>query len=756
MIPLYTIAVFLSAALLFTLQPMIAKRLLPVLGGSPAVWNTAMMFFQMALLAGYAGADQLSRRLAPVPRIAIHGVLLAAALPLLPPMLRSSPPPTDAGSPIPWLVVTLALSCGLPFLALSMTGPLLQHAFSRTNHAHANDPYFLFAASNAGSLGGLIAYPFLIETTLSLTGQARVWSGLYAVAAMLVVAAGVAGALRPRLEAPPEPRKPRPVVVERDETGRWKERGFWLLCAFVPSSLTIGVTQALTTDIPPLPLLWVLPLAVYIGTFVLAFSRGRRIPLRGVGHVLALLTIAYAASTIVGRNFSPRVVIPLHVALLGAAGLLAHGRLAHARPPALHLTRFYLWIAAGGALGGIFNAIVAPLVFVRLTEVPIALTLAVLLRLPDETKRNTKPGGAKTVLDVALPVAVAGSFLLASPLSFRMLGIRPDDLLKIQAGLPATVLLFCMPKRARFAAGVAAFFLAAQVEASLLSPVLRQERTFFGLLRVARFERYLRKVDASGHARLEPMAAIALEHGSTRHGTQLVDPKLQSVPTTYYHPSGPIGQVFERLGSGGRLREVALVGLGAGTLAAYGEPGRRFTVFELDPEVIAIARDERLFTYVARSRSKMAFVPGDGRRSLSRVDDGAFDLIVLDAFSSDAVPIHLLTLEAFRTYLRTLASGGLIACHLTNDDLDLVSVVQAAAVELELSGLARFDRVANEQEFYEGKEASVWVVLAREAATLAPLASDERWKTLPPALQDGNRAWTDESSSLFEVMRLQP
>ena len=736
--PLYTAAVFLSAALLFTLQPMIAKRALPVLGGGPAVWIAAMMFFQAALLAGYAAADQLSKRFSPVARIAVHGVLLAAAIPILPLTLHGGAP---AGSPVWWLVGALAVSCGIPFLALSMTGPLLQHAFSRTDHAHASDPYFLFAASNAGSLGGLLAYPFLIETTLSLTRQERAWSGLYVVAAVIVITAGVVAVLRPAVREIPEPRKAKKEP--------WKERGFWVLCAFVPSSLTLGLTQALTTDIPPLPLLWVLPLAIYLGTFVVAFSRGRRIPIRSVGNVLALLTVAYAACTIVGRDLGPKVVIPLDLALLGAAALLAHGRLAAARPPAVHLTRFYLWIAVGGALGGVFNAAVAPLVFVRLTEVPVALALAVLLR--PRTQSN-----ATRLFDFALPVAVAGSFLVASPHSFRTLGIRPEDLRKIQAGLPAAFLLLAMPRRTRFAAGVVAFFLAGEIEASVLSPVLLQQRTFYGLHRVARFERYLRKVDEHGHAALEPMSFIGLEHGSTRHGTQLLDPKLRDVPTTYYHPSGPIGHVFGALGSGGRLREVALVGLGAGTLAAYGESGRRFTAFELDPAVIEIARNERLFSYVARSRSPIVFVPGDGRLSLSHAKDGAFDLLVVDAFSSDAIPIHLLTIEAFRTYLRTLAPGGAIALNLTNDNLDLVPVVEAAAVELHLSALARFDGVATEQEFHEGKEASVWVVLSRESATLAPLAADERWKALPLDPRGVGRAWTDESSSLFEVMRLQP
>ena len=749
MVPLFTIAVFLSSALLFALQPMIAKRVLPMLGGSPAVWNTAMMFFQTALLAGYAAADQLSKRFSPGPRIAVHGVLLAAAIPILPLTLRGG---TPSGSPVWWLAGALAVSCGIPFLALSMTGPLLQRAFARTSHPHASDPYFLFAASNAGSLGGLLAYPFLIETTLSLTRQEGAWSWLYMIAALLAVAASVMAVLDPGVARPPEPRIAKKRIEEPDRRSRWKERGFWVLCAFVPSSLTLGLTQALTTDIPPLPLLWVLPLAVYLGTLVLAFSRGRRIPVRGVGNVVGLLTVAYAACTIVGRDLGPKVVIPLYLALLGAVALLAHGRLAASRPPAEQLTRFYLWIAVGGALGGVFNALVAPLVFVHLTEVPLALALAVLLR-PRAAK---KPPSAGRVLDVGLPLAVAGSFLIASAHSLPKLGMRPDDLRKIQAGLPAAFLLLAMPRRACFAAGVVAFFLAGEIESSVLSPVLHQQRTFYGLHRVARFERYLRKVGDDGRTRLEPMSFIGLEHGSTRHGTQLLDPKLRDVPTTYYHPSGPIGHVFATLGSGGKLREVALVGLGAGTLTAYGEPGRRFTVFELDPAVIEIARDRRLFTYVARSRSPIEFVSGDGRLSLSGAKEGAFDLLVLDAFSSDAIPIHLLTLEAFRTYLRALAPGGVLAFNLTNDNLDLVPVVEAAARELHLSALARLDGVATEQEFYEGKESSIWVVLAREDATLAPLAADERWTALPLGRESATRAWTDESSSLFEVMRLEP
>jgi SAM-dependent methyltransferase len=744
MILLYTVAVFLSAALLFTLQPMIAKRLLPLLGGSPAVWNTAMMFFQTALLAGYAGAHHLSKRLSPGARIAVHGVLLAAALPFLPLALHGGDPPASAGSPVPWLVGALASTCGIAFLALAMTGPLLQHAFSRTDHAHASDPYFLFAASNAGSIGGLLAYPFLIETTLSLTEQERLWSWLYVVAALIVVTAGIAAARRPGIGASPERRKPKKEIAERNDEAAWRERGFWVLCAFVPSSLTIGITQSLTTDFPPIPLLWVLPLVVYLGTFVVAFSRGRKIPVRGVGHVLALLTVAYAASTVMGRGFlEAKLAIAFNLALLGAAALLAHGRLADSRPPAVHLTRFYLWVAVGGALGGVFNALVAPLIFVRLTEVPLALTLALLLR-PSGGKKS------KRVLDVALPIAIAGSFLVASRLVSGTLVADPDELLKIQAAVPAALLLLGVPWRARFAAGAAVLFLAGEMESSVLAPNLHQERTFYGLHRVARRERH--HIDRG--VRLGSMSFIALEHGSTLHGTQLVEPALRDVPTTYYHPSGPIGHVFATLGPAGKLREVAIVGLGAGTLAAYGEPGRRFTVFELDPAVIEIARDERLFSYVARSRSPIVFVPGDGRLSLARADEGAFDLVVLDAFGSDAIPIHLLTVEAFRTYLRTVAPGGLIAVHATNQYLDLVPVIAAAAADLQLFALVRSDRIATKQQFYEGKEGSVWVVLARDASTLALLAADKRWNVLPRGAGTA-RAWTDESSSVFEALRLE-
>ncbi|MCD4749777.1 MAG: fused MFS/spermidine synthase [Thermoanaerobaculales bacterium] len=762
----YTLTILLSAALLFTVQPFMAKLLLPRLGGSPSVWNTCMVFFQATLLAGYTYTYLLTRRLSLRVQITVHGVVCLLPLSVLPLVVSQNSAPSADQSPWLWLMGMLAVSVGLPFFVLATTGPLLQSWFAATDHPQARDPYFLYAASNLGSLAGLLSYPFLLEPLLRLNtpdaslwmlrlrpmSQSVLWSLGYVLFAVLVCICGVT-AIRRAVRVEPDP------FAEDSAPGGSSvsiaQRLRWVLLAFVPSSAMLGTTQYLTTDIAAIPLLWVVPLALYLVTMMIAFSRRLRISPPVWATALAVLTVVVAASF---WGFGPQLVwlkIPLHLMTLFAAGMLCHGLLADERPRTDRLTEFYLLVALGGVAGGAFNALAAPVLFTSVAEYPIILVMACLLR--PSTGGPSGRGWHARVLDVALPMGLAGAIILLWNLIPRL---ELESMLKIellQISAPCLICLLFMRRIWRFGLGLAVLFIAGWRQSAPLQ-YQHQERTFFGVHKVIQYSgRPYRAVDEWGRTKIVEVPLRVLVHGTTQHGSQALDERLSLVPTMYYHPSGPIGQVFERLEPGGGLRRVALVGLGVGTLAAYGKPGRSFTYYEIDPAVVRIARDEGFFTYLRNSKAESEFIVGDGRLMLGRAEDENYDLIVLDAFSSDAVPVHLLTREAVELYLQKLRPGGLLAIHLTNTYLDLRLVVDAISADLGLRGLVQWDASVTPLQCLESKNTSVWAVLAEDAETLAPLEVDSRWKVLPAdptAPVDLRYLWTDDYSNILSVLNL--
>lgn len=664
MLLLYIFAVTLGAGLLFLVQPLIGKTLLPFLGGSPAVWNTCMVFFQAALLGGYLYAHLLTRIPGRGRQLAVHTVVVLAAALLLPIGLPANWSPPSEGPPTGWLLLALAASVGGPFFVLSSTAPLLQSWFAGTGHRSAGDPYFLYAASNAGSLLALLGYPLIVEPWLALPDQRSWWSAAYLVFALLVVSCGVAA----RGGAGERERARASDAAPLD----WPTRLRWMAFAFVPSTLMLGVTWHLTTDLSPLPLLWVVPLAIYLLTFTVAFSARGAGALRVAAWGLPVFAVLAAVQLMLPLNDRGPIVLQfgIHLAVLAAAGLVCHGRLAAERPRSRRLTEFYLLLAAGGVLGGMFNALLAPAIFDWIAEYPIAIVLACLF----------------------LPIP--GRWL-----------------------------------RLGFAAVLAALLLIPRLGVATDLDLLYMKRTFFGVHRV------LRERTGQGEWRY-------LWHGSTRHGAQFDREPLALVPTTYYAPSGPIGFVMRRLAGQVGSRRMACVGLGAGTLAAYGHPDWRFTFYELDPEVVRIAKDRSLFTYLADSRSPVDIVTGDARLTLAAAPDGEYDLIVLDAFSSDAIPVHLITRDAVALYLSKLAPKGLVAFHISNLHLDLSPVLGGIAADLGLEALEWEDTLRSERQRLERKNASKWVVLARNVQAMEPLDRDPRW-VAPPR---GGRVWTDDYS----------
>jgi hypothetical protein len=674
----YTITIFWGALLLFAIQPMIGRMLLPRLGGTPSVWNTCMVFFQAVLLAGYAWAHGLARLVPGRGQVIVHGALAVGALLLLPFAIRGGAPAPDA-SPVAWLLATLVTAVGLPLVVVSTSAPLLQRWFAATRHPAAGDPYFLYAASNAGSLMALLAYPLLIEPWLGLDRQRLVWTAGYAVFAALTVACGalrLLGAAPRDVASAAEP----PAAPTRRDAARW------MVLAFVPSSLMLGVTQHVTTDVAAVPLFWVVPLAIYLLTYVLAFARRRIIRVEFLSVLMVPLTVTVLAISVSWPGFPVSVILALHLALLFVAALLCHERLADTRPPACHLTAFYLAVAAGGALGGVFNALVAPQVFDRVLEYPLIIAAAFLLR-----QRSALPWlrrRAATRFNVALDVVVVMLAIAYAPLSTA---IRHGD------------------------------------------HVLETDRTFFGVHLVA--------ADDEGRW-------IAYYHGTTLHG--LEDPTQPGVPLSYYHGATGLGRLYRALEGDPRLDRVAVVGLGVGTLGAYARPGQAYTFFEIDPAVVRIAADEPYFSFLRSMPDPPRIVLGDGRLCLAREPDGAFGLIILDAFSSDAIPVHLLTLEAIRLYASKLETGGLLVVNASNRHVDIERVIAGAARRLGLS-VVRWTGPRDAGGTLEaGRFSTRWLIVGRGESALAPLLVDAAWEPLPASADDA--LWTDDYSNLLEVI----
>jgi hypothetical protein len=732
----HTAATFLGAALLFSVQPLFARLVLPLLGGSPAVWNTALTFYQALLLLGYAYAHASLRWLGARRQAMLHVPLLAIACLTLPIRVPAGwSPPTDA-SPIPWLLVLMTVSLGAPFLAVSTTSPVLQRWFAETRHPAAADPYFLYAASNVGGLLGLLAYPLLLEPTLSLEAQSRLWSAGYVTLALLSAACWLFA--RRATAAPAAPPGPQSASFSIGISTSRRLR--WVLRAFAPASLVLGVTTFLSSDIAAVPLLWVIPLALYLSSYVVAFaggggSRVGRAATRAIPYVVLPLAVGLAA-----RLTEPMVLlIPFHLLALFVVALACHARLAADRPAPEHLTEFYFWIALGGVLAGAFNAILAPVLFTSIAEYPLTLALAVLLA------RETHDAGPprQRALDVALPLGLCA---LTGALLLRSQGGEAGDL--VRASLSGRALLFGPPvlicltfvrRPVRFALGIGAILLAGSLWYGDSSGLLHAERSFFGVHRVRRSILMGAGESDSYHV---------LVHGNTVHGAQSVDGSRRLDPLVYYHPAGPIGQVFASLPVT-QAQPVAVVGLGTGSLACYGRPGQAWTFYEIDPAVERIARDERYFTFLRDCPPRVAVTLGDARISLRAAADRSYGALVLDAYSSDAIPVHLITREALALYLEKLAPAGVLAFHISNRHFDLAPVLAALAKDAGLVCFVRYDTGEVEQHTGRGASGSTWAVMARTHDDLAPLIESNLWSSA----SDAGPLWTDRFASVLSVFR---
>lgn len=766
---LFACTLFVSALLLFLLQPMIAKMILPTFGGSPAVWNTCMLFFQSMLLLGYAYAHAASTRWNRRRQVFAHIGLLLAGLLALPGFLflksiaTKLAPPVES-NPTPWVLAVLFVSIGVPFFVVSTMAPLMQKWFAATADERARDPYFLYVASNTGSMLALLSYPFALEPLLELHVQAWLWCAGYALLIVLTLFcarqllwAAPASLAPPKLqtELPKSPR--RPVApsprLQTLPTITPQRRLRWLALAFIPSSLMLGVTSYFAADLASIPLVWVIPLALYLLSFIVVFTR---LPAWALPTFALLLPIALLLQAFLIQVDVPNpiwVFLLLHLCSFFIVALFCHGELAHDRPPPESLTEFYLWMSLGGFLGGFFNAIVAPQMFHLVLEYPLVMVFACFLESSEEA------GDSKTAIGwrrLGLPLAlglVTAFLVVAMQATYTQAGWLNSLMLY---GLPALLCMVlcyrfaCYPLR--FGLGAAIVLAGVEIDQSFHTHqglVLHQERNFFGVLRVLADE-----ADRS----------IKLMHGTTLHGRQPMDadgrPIRGSVPQYYYYPTGPIGQIFAVFKSEDRKPPIAVIGLGVGAIAYYGQPGQEFTYYEIDPAVERLAKEQRFFTYLAEAESrgvKMNIVLGDARRTLSDAPNGHYGLIVVDAFSSDAIPVHLITVEAIKLYTTKLTGHGLLALHVSNRYLDLLPVMTALARDAGLACRCQIDWEVSKEEKAKGKEPSVWVMMARSDRDFGRLVTDDprpealkRWY-VPEATT--NKAWTDEYSNILQAMQ---
>ncbi len=745
----FTVSMFVSAALLFLVEPMMAKMALPMLGGTPAVWNTCLVFFQSMLLAGYLYAYASTKWLRRRSQIILHVSLALTPLAVLPLHIPAGWEPPSDSTPVFWVLAMLSVAVGLPFFLLSASTPMLQRWFSHSGHKSANDPYFLYAASNAGSLVGLLGYPLLLEPTLRLSMQSTFWSYGYAVFVVLTVACG-ALVWRNRPEFAPEQaapaEEPDDTAPKTAETGRlWRQRLRWIALAFVPSSLMMGVTTALTTDVPAIPLFWVLPLAFYLLSFVLVFAKRPPISHEWLIRRLPFLILIALVPTLCKTKLPLLALIALYLATLFAIALVCHGELARSRPKITRLTEFYLWISFGGVLGGIFNALIAPVIFSTVVEFPLVLVLAAVLRPPiDQTAPPPEKAARVKRNDWLLPIALF--LVMAGILTALAHG-------GIELGSSLIILIFgysmlwCMSfgkRPLRFAAGLVALLAASSLYHPNLGKVLETKRNFFGVIRVTD--------SPNGKLRY-------LIHGGTLHGSQSLDPARSREPLAYYTKSGPAGSILRAMQAktlsapDGDHRQAnwAVVGLGAGAMACYLQPGEALTYYEIDPLVERMALDTRYFTFLEQCAPQAKIVLGDARLKLRSAPDAGYDLIVIDAFSGDMIPMHLVTREALALYLRKLAPGGMLAFHITNLYLDIGPTLGSLANDAGLKCFTSDDRGVSQDQLDAGKLASHWLVMARSRADLGPLATDPRWVQMrvPP----GTRIWTDDYSNLLHVIK---
>lgn len=735
---IFTLTIFLSATLLFSVQPMFTKLILPLLGGASNVWNTAMVFFQAVLLGGYIYAHLVSKYLPVKAQIVVHSCVTAAGFIVLPLTVPADVALPASGMPTFWLLGLFSVTVGLPFFALSANAPLLQRWFSLTDHRDAEDPYFLYSASNAASLMILCAYPFVIEPNTRLGGQTSSWAiGYAALLIMLIVTAFV---LLRRLA---------PVTIAADKVVQnnrtswsWKQKALWVFLAFLPSSLMLGVTSYMTNNIASTPFLWIMPLALYLLTFVIVFASKPIVSAKGLSKLFPWVVIAGFA--LIAPNFTfnfaglsvstaiPAIFkIPALLLVYFLISLYCHAILVERRPAASGLTEFYILMSVGGVLGGIFNALVAPVIFNAVYEFVLVLALVLFLR-PTGIEMPSSGDNPWRLFLIGAIAAAFNAFVLMTTGSTTLFVVFITV-----AILAIASVRFDISRFIKF--GVfAALALIAVVFNVFGSDKLYADRSFYSLLGV--------KAEETTHGTIHKFV-----HGNTFHNYQLRAPELQNIPTSYYIEGGSIHVSVEALREhlGGNL-DVAVVGLGAGAMVCYERPGDNWTYFEIDPAVVDLARNTKYFNYIETCSPDADIRIGDARQKLDGVNAGALDMVVIDAFSSNSIPAHLVTREALEIYRSRLNENGLVFFHTSNQMLDVTSVVARLAEDAGLT--ARYIDIGEfpDNPYAEHGSLATGILMGPEDIMNAVTQDDNRFKNWQSSKHV--KVWTDDYSSVLGTL----
>lgn len=686
---LFGITTFASAFLIFLIQPLIARAVLPWFGGTAAVWATCLMFFQMALVLGYAYAHLSVGLLSPRNQATVHIAMLALTVLALPVTPGAQWKPSGAHPPAWDIMMILAATVGAPYILLASTSPMLQAWFARIRPGLS--PYALFALSNAGSLLGLLSYPLFIEPATRLRTQGVAWSAAYAV--FVLACAGLAIIVKRRAAVG----GPADRISVAGPSPRWTRKFLWVLLAFCPSVLLLATTTHITQDIAPIPLLWVLPLALYLMTFVIAFGNSN-----WYGRYPWFTIFVGAAASLAFTTAPGHVVGGALTLVLGVSGaffccaFVCHGELYRLRPEPSHLTSFYLMISIGGALGGIFVSLLAPALFNGYLELPLSLLASVAAIL--------------IVLPFAKP-SIPGRF-----------GRRLEYVLLALLACGISFILF----RATFQPGVK-----------------MARRNFYGALRVAE-EPIGPLMGAAPGTTAGDAVVRELFHGTTMHGFQFVGPEKSMLPTSYFAPTSGIGKAID---SRPHPLRIGVIGLGAGTIAAYARLGDVYDFYEINPLVVEIARSK--FGFVSNARGRVNVIMGDARLSLERESPRAYDVLAVDAFSGDSIPVHLMTVEAFREYFRHVVHGGIVAAHVSNRYLNLVDVVSSIGGVLDKPALL----VGTRADVVTGTFESLWVLLANDPAVFGR----PEWAGIGTMLapRASLKAWTDDYVNIVASLAYQ-
>jgi len=766
------------------IQPMVGKILLPYLGGAAAVWTTCMLFFQLALLAGYLYAEKSIRYLGCQRQSILHLLLMTGAFILLPLHVDTSGAELAAATPTGWLLARLASSIGFLFFMIAANAPLLQRYYSETGQPDSDDPYFLYAASNVGSLLALLVYPFMFEPMLRLSEQQVLWSGVYILQTLLVMLCCLV-LWRAKPEKTGEPGANdasgcpagaesetdiaftnvddfvnRLIEQEKQDQQRsldptrpaWKTALYWCLLGFVPCSAMLSVTTHVATDIASVPLLWVLPLSLYLISFIMVFAR------TGYWRTIKWERYLFPAVLLAMMFYHFRIIepiwftIPVHLAVVFIICMYFHGRLADERPPVPQLNSYFVWMSTGGIAAGIFNSLIAPVFFVTQIEYACTLLVAACLcsYLSDSYFDHAHSAARRLLISGIL------LFLLFFPGWFdekTLSRLMSENGMFMTFMTLVTLYVFNNFRRGAWALllciSLAAFF------QTISDPkIVMIDRSFFGILRVTRLVNDGEVVDPD--LKVDGVKDIfhCLSHGTTLHGIERkIDDMRMSYPLSYYAREGPVGSIF-RVGNINRnFKNIGVVGLGCGTLAWYGRPWQHFDFFEIDQKVIEIAQNPEYFTFLKNSKASIRHIVGDARVSLQKIPDHSYDLLILDAYSSDAVPVHLMTLEAFKLYQSKIKVDGLLLFHISNRYFKLAPVIKRNCDELGIECLRSFDEPARYSIRYDWYDydqinRADWIA-AGNPKHLAMLKLYAKWDEMEAA--SGYSLWTDDYANLLQI-----